>query len=157
MQPAMSGQSEYEPDGATTPRMGFKRHLRVEVSDGERVYLFSERGMRVLNGAAVSAVAPLLDGSRDVPGLLRDIPAGMSAEQVAMVVGRLMDAGVVAMRTPAVHNDDETALGYWEGAGVDATSAAQRTAQGTIGLHTIGAVDAKAAANALCAAGLRTV
>ncbi len=156
MQPAMSGHSEHEPDGATTPRMGFKRHLRVEVSDGERVYLFSERGMRVLNGAAVSAVAPLLDGSRDVPGLLRDVPAGMSAEQVAVVVGRLMDAGVVAMRGNDVA-PDEAALAYWEGAGVDATSAALRTAQGTIGLHTIGDVSADAAAAALCAAGLRTI
>jgi ribosomal protein S12 methylthiotransferase accessory factor len=156
MQPAVPGHSEYDGDGPTAPRMGFKRHLRVEVSDGERVFLFSEHGMRVLNGAAVTAVAPLLDGSRDVPGLLRDIPAGMSAEQVAMVVGRLMDAGVVAMRT-AADADDEAALGYWEGAGVDAGTAALRTAQGTIGLHPIGRVDADAAANALCAAGLRTV
>ncbi|HYS34569.1 MAG TPA: TOMM precursor leader peptide-binding protein [Pseudonocardiaceae bacterium] len=156
MQPAVSGHSEYEADGPTAPRMGFKRHLRVEVSGGERVYLFSEHGMRVLNGAAVSAVAPLLDGSRDVPGLLRDIPAGMSAEQVAMVVGRLMDAGVVAMRTVA-DDDDEAALGYWEGAGVDASTAARRTAQGTVGLHPIGRVDTNAAAKALCAAGLRTV
>jgi oxazoline/thiazoline synthase len=157
MQPAVSDYPEPETEDSAAPRMGFKRHLRVEVSNGERVYLFSEHGMRVLNGAAVSAVAPLLDGSRDVPGLLRDIPVGMSAEQVAMVVGRLMDAGVVAMRTPPVTNDDEAALGYWEGAGVDATSAAQRTAQGTIGLHAIGAVDAAAAANALSAAGLRTI
>src|SRR5690242_4141335 len=112
MQPAVSEHSHGQVEDGPAPRMGFKRHLRVEVSDGERVYLFSEQGLRVLRGGVVAALAPLLDGSRDVPGLLRDLPAGMSADQVAVVVARLMEAGVVAMWSPAAGTEhDEAALG----------------------------------------------
>ncbi|HEX4705762.1 MAG TPA: TOMM precursor leader peptide-binding protein, partial [Pseudonocardiaceae bacterium] len=138
--------------------MGFKRHLRVEVSDGERVYLFSEHGMQVLRGAAVSTLAPLLDGSRDVPALLRDLPAWLSPDQVANVVARLVDAGVVALRPPSTGLDhDEAALGYWEGAGVDAADAVVRTALDTVRVCAVGDVDGAAAENALRAAGLRVL
>jgi ribosomal protein S12 methylthiotransferase accessory factor len=158
MRPAVFGHSHDRTEDVPAPRMGFKRHLRVEVSDGERVYLFSEHGLRVLRGAVVSALAPLLDGSRDVPGLLRDLPAGLSADQVAVVVARLVEAGVVAMRSPAAGTEhDEAALGYWDNAGVDATEAVVRTAAGILGVRAVGDVDGDAATNALRDAGLSVI
>ena len=158
MQPAVSGHSHNPTEDAPAPRMGFKRHLRVEVSDGERVYLFAEHGLRVLRGAVVSALAPLLDGSRDVHGLMQDMPDGLSADQVAVVVARLMEAGVVAMRSPAAGTEhDEAALGYWDGAGVDAAEAVVRTAGGILGVRAIGEVDGDAATNVLRAAGLGAI
>ncbi|HEX4722945.1 MAG TPA: TOMM precursor leader peptide-binding protein [Pseudonocardiaceae bacterium] len=128
------------------------------MSDGERVYLFSEHGLRVLRGGVVAALAPLLDGSRDVPGLLRDMPAGLSADQVAVVVARLMEAGVVAMRSPAAGSEhDEAALGYWDNAGVDASEAVIRTAGGILGVRAVGDVDGDAATNVLRGAGLGAI
>ena len=158
MQPAVPGHLHDQADETPPPRMGFKRHLRVEVSDGERVYLFSEHGLRVLRGEVVSALAPLLDGSRDVPELLRDLPAGLSAHQVAVVVARLMEAGVVAMWPPAAGTEyDQAALGYWDHAGMDATEAVVRTAGGILGVRAVGDVDGDAATNALHTAGLAAI
>jgi hypothetical protein len=53
------------------PRVGFKRHLRVQVIGDEAVYLLSTRGVTVLHGAHAVALAPLLDGTRTLPDLLR--------------------------------------------------------------------------------------
>ncbi|RNG02456.1 hypothetical protein EEJ42_35080, partial [Streptomyces botrytidirepellens] len=52
--------------------LGFTPHLRVEPVPGEAVYLVSEHGVTALHGRAIAALAPLLDGSRDLAHILTE-------------------------------------------------------------------------------------
>lgn len=134
--------------------LGFKRHLRVEVAENDTVYLFGDRGMTVLAGPAVRAAAPLLDASRDLPTLLADMPDGLAPDQLAGVLARLADLGVLAVRSPARPADDESALAYWDSADLDAGQAATAVATGTVRVVAVGDVDVEGATAALRTAGL---
>jgi oxazoline/thiazoline synthase len=144
-----------------TPGVGFRRHLRVEVAGDEKVYLFGERGLTVLAGPTVSAVAPLLDGSRDLPALLADVPCGVRHDQVAGVLSKLAELGVLALRPEPAGGADGPALAYWDGVGLDATAAATGVTTGSVAVLTVGdltpAVAGERARDTLRAAGLRTV
>lgn len=93
-----------------TPRhIGFKRHLRAEVVPGDAVYVFSEEDTTALRGPHVEALAPLLDGSRDLAALRRefDAPPGHAA---GLLTG-LAEAGLVGLRT--------SGSAYWDVLGVE--------------------------------------
>lgn len=135
--------------------LGFKRHLRVEVAGDDTVYLIGERGVTVLAGPTVCAVAPLLDGSRDLPTLLAEAPDGLGPDQLAGVLARLADLGVLALRSAPSH--DGPALAYWDSAGLDAGRAADAVAAGTVGVVAVGDVDVDGAVAALRLAGLNVV
>jgi ribosomal protein S12 methylthiotransferase accessory factor len=145
---------------ALAHRVGFKLHLRVEVAGDDQVYLFGERGLTVLAGPTVSAIAPLLDGSRDLPTLLSEAPAGFGPEQVAGVLSRLDELGMLAVRPARISGEPEmveAALAYWDGAGVDALQAAAGVAAGIVEVITVGGIDPAPAEAALRAAGLHVV
>lgn len=99
--------------------LGFKRHLRAEVSAGEAAFLFAEHGVTALQGAQIAALAALLDGTRDLDSLLRARPAGMAPEQVAGLVAQLVAAGLVTSRAPGEFDNDDRALAYWDACGVE--------------------------------------
>lgn len=142
----------------TDLRVGFKRHLRAHVVRGEAVYLLSERGATSLVGDHVEALAPLLDGSRDLAGLCRDLPPGLAAAEAGSIVLRLVDAGLVSLHeAPQNTQADPAALAYWEAAGLAPGEAARRVASALVQVSTLGAVDAEAAADALRAADLTVV
>ncbi|MCX4748880.1 TOMM precursor leader peptide-binding protein [Kitasatospora sp. NBC_01287] len=143
--------------GNGEPLVGFRRDLRPEVVSGEATYLFSEHGVTALQGAQIEALAPLLDGTRDIPALLREAPAGVSPEQIGDLMGQLADAGLVALRPPTASPCDERALAYWEAAGLDSGRAAARARAGRIHLVTMGRVDPHDAMAAFRAAGLTVV
>lgn len=137
-----------------SPLVGFKRHLRAEVSAGDGTYLFAENGVTVLKGANVEALAALLDGTRDIATLLGAMPGGMTPEQVAGLIRRLAEAGLVALRPPVAHPVDEHTLAYWEAIGVDSAAAVAGTTGQTLRLITVGDVDVEPALAAVRAAGL---
>ncbi|MFI7676013.1 TOMM precursor leader peptide-binding protein [Actinophytocola sp. NPDC049390] len=144
-------------------RIGFKRHLRAHVVAGEAVYLLSERDATSVAGAHVEALAPLLDGTRDLAELCRDIPEGLTLAEAGSVVTRLVDAGLVTLREP-VDGMDPPSLAYWEAAGREPSEVVhtlRRTAVSTIFLPADdGAgdgIDGAAATAALRSAGLTTV
>ncbi|OZM71932.1 hypothetical protein CFN78_17445 [Amycolatopsis antarctica] len=122
----------------TAELLGFKRHLRAEIREGEGAFLFSERGVTALRGSRIAALAALLDGTRDLDGLLRARPGGLAPEQVAALVAQLVDAGLVTPRAPAVHGIDDRALAYWDACGVDSGAVATRNATGRVALRTLG-------------------
>lgn len=138
--------------------IGFKRHLRAHVVSGEAVYLLSERGATSVQGASIEALAPLLDGTRDLAALRRDVPDGMAPAEAGTIVMRLVDAGLVTLRSPMEPELASAApaptLAYWEAAGVDPARAVHRTSTTRIQTIAIGDVDAAAALSALSAAGL---
>lgn len=120
-------------------RVGFRRHLRAEVVAGDAAYVFSERGVTALTGSLVEAVAPLLDGSRDLAAILAELPAGTTRPQLEDLVRQLTAAGLVTSR-PATEPPaaDEAALAYWDGAGLDGPGTAGRLATGRIALVAVG-------------------
>lgn len=120
---------------AAAQLVGFKRHLRAEISAGNGTFLFSERGVTTLRGARIESLAELLDGTRDVATVLRSRPGGMDAEQVADLIRQLAAAGLVTLRGPGELDADERALAYWDACGVPS---APTTATSGVGLVTIG-------------------
>jgi bacteriocin biosynthesis cyclodehydratase domain-containing protein len=144
--------------GAAAERLvGFKRHLRAEVSTGEGAYLFSERGVTMLRGSHIEALAVLLDGSRTLAALLRAMPDGMAPEQVAALIAELAEAGLVTARSPQVSGVDQRTVAYWEAAGVDAATAEAGTTEKSVRLLSVGSVDISDALTALRSAGLSVV
>ncbi|MBP2325797.1 ribosomal protein S12 methylthiotransferase accessory factor [Kibdelosporangium banguiense] len=134
--------------------VGFKRHLRVEVIKGEAVYLFSERGVTALKGSDAETLAPLLDNTRDLPALLRDVPSGVAPEQVGRFIARLDEAGLLTLGPPPATGADERARAYWEAAGTDATTAVASTAGRRVQVIATGSTDPVPALAALREAGL---
>jgi bacteriocin biosynthesis cyclodehydratase domain-containing protein len=142
------------PQVGTTQLIGFRRHLRAEVVAGEAAYLFSERGVTALMGSQVEALAPLLDGTRDLPAVLRDMPADTSAEQVEDLLGRLTQAGLLTLSPRIQAAVDKQTLAYWDTSGLDAATAVANIAAARVALITVGGIDGAAAKAALSAAGL---
>jgi ribosomal protein S12 methylthiotransferase accessory factor len=135
---------------AVAPRLGFRRHLKVDVIAGEGVYLFSERDVTAVQGPVAEMLAPLLDGTRDVAGVLRDIPPHIGTEQAKAALAGLARAGLLGVRTAEA---PAGAMQYWDALGVDDASAT-RAACETVDLTCVGQVDGSAAEAALQAAGL---
>ena len=140
-------------DAPRTPRLGFKRHLRVVVAPDEQVYLFGERGLTVLAGRTVAAIAPLLDGSRDLPALLADLPGDIATDQITAALSELAEAGVLTVLFEPSGADDR-ALAYWDAADLDAASAATAVTNGTVAVVGVGEVATSDTVGALRAAGL---
>ncbi|MCP2245400.1 TOMM precursor leader peptide-binding protein [Lentzea aerocolonigenes] len=93
----------------TSHHIGFKRHLRAEVVPGDAVYVFSEEDTTALRGPHVEALAPLLDGSRDLAAVRRELDA--SPEHAAGLLTQLAQAGLVGVRT--------SGSAYWDAVGVE--------------------------------------
>jgi ribosomal protein S12 methylthiotransferase accessory factor len=142
-------------------RIGFKRHFRAHVVRGEAVYLLSERDATSVAGAGVEALAPLLDGTRDLAELCRELPDGLPLAEAGTIVMRLVDAGLVALREPlesALETEvDPPSLAYWEAAGVDPAGAVRHVRTTRVETVTIGDIDNGLAVAALRAAGLDAV
>src|SRR5712691_8167579 len=93
----MSAGTVTQARGGTAQLVGLRRHLWAEVVAGEAAYLFSESGVTALTGAHVEQLVPLLDGTRDLAALFRDMPVGTAPEQVEALLTRLIEAGLVTV------------------------------------------------------------
>ncbi|MBA0125338.1 TOMM precursor leader peptide-binding protein [Haloechinothrix sp. YIM 98757] len=139
---------------ATRKVVSFKRHLRAEISEGNGAFLFSERGVTVLHGPHIESLATELDGTKDVASLLRSSPGGMDSEQVAALVDRLMDAGLVSLYSPR-DLDDDRAVAFWDSCGIEPAGSGAGGAVGSVGLvGTDRNVDLRPTADALRDAGV---
>ena len=136
-------------------RIGFKRHLRPQIVRGEAVYLFGESGVTAIQGPHVETLAPLLDGTRDLAGLLRDTSADLTADQVERMLARLAAAGLIGSRgTEDGSADIEASLAYWDAAGLDPADAVAATTTSLVSVVAIGDIDRDALAEALHRNGL---
>ncbi|MET9229874.1 TOMM precursor leader peptide-binding protein [Lentzea sp. NPDC003310] len=123
-------------------RIGFKRHLRPQIVQGEAVYLIGESGVTAIQGTYVEALAPLLDGTRDLTAVLRDLPAGLSADTVERMLTRLAAAGLIGRRCPEGGSaTTEASLAYWDAAGLDPSDAVAATTASLVSVVAIGDVD----------------
>ncbi|MFJ1995377.1 TOMM precursor leader peptide-binding protein [Streptomyces asiaticus] len=156
-----------------TGELGFTPHLRVEPVPGEAVYLVSEHGVTALHGRAIAALAPLLDGSRDLAHILTEAaapgravgppgagpPGAVPAGQAERVIARLRAAGLVSEREHAWTPEEA----YWELAGLGtggsaaAPTPAPASARPAVAPLVLGSTDPDEVVRALRVAGLRTV
>jgi len=147
-------------DGPTTGQLlGFKRHLRSTVIPGEAAFLLSPLGVTALQGRHIDVLAPLLDGSRTLAGVVRDATPAMTPAQVGQLVGQLMDADLLAFRDAGrpARPADHAAEAYWDLAGLDGPLAADSLARTPVRLVAVGGVDPAAAREACRASALTTV
>ena len=142
--------------------LGFTPHLRVEPVPGEAVYLVSEHGVTALHGRAIAALAPLLDGSRDLAHILTEAarapggrPGAVPAGQAERVIARLRAAGLVSEREPAHVSGPEEA--YWELAGLSGGDHSIGPATASVASVILGSADPAEVVRTLRAAGLRSV
>lgn len=120
----------------------------------EATYVLADQQVTVLYGSDIAAVAPLLDGTRDIPELLNDPPPGMTPEQVAAVLRVLADADLVAPQPPVPDNADPTAAVYWASAGLDGPDRDGADPAGRVTVIPAGEIHTSAVINALREAGL---
>ncbi|MDO0926666.1 TOMM precursor leader peptide-binding protein [Streptomyces sp. TG1A-8] len=98
--------------------IGFRRHLRPEVVPGDAVYLVSEHGVTAVPGAEMAALAPLLDGTRDLPALLREAAPSVPPARVGSLIGQLTRSGLLDHRSPDDRTSADGAVeAYWETTG----------------------------------------
>jgi bacteriocin biosynthesis cyclodehydratase domain-containing protein len=122
-----------EPRG---PRLlGFRSHLRVESVRGDATYLISDRGVTALQGSGVEALAPLLDGTRDLNEILRRTAPVLPLEQAGRLIGRLAREGLVGYRSG---DTPSAAEAYWDLSGLNGEEALARLARSRAVLRTVG-------------------
>ncbi|MEO3977559.1 TOMM precursor leader peptide-binding protein [Streptomyces sp. CAU 1734] len=141
-------------------RVGFRSHLRAEVVAGDAAYLLSDRGVTALQGDQIETLVPLLDGTRDLPTVLREAARTIPAEQAGRLIGRLAQAGLVGYSAAAPEAADpldmarEPARAYWELAGLDGSETLQRLSASVVRILTVGSATADTVHQACTAAGL---
>ena len=136
-------------------RIGFKRHLRPQIVQGEAVYLIGEAGVTAIAGTHVESLAPLLDGTRDLAALLRDVPADLTADTVERMLTRLAAAGLIGRRgTEDGSATAEASLAYWDAVGLDPADAVAATTTSLVSVVAIGDTDRDALVEALHRNGL---
>jgi bacteriocin biosynthesis cyclodehydratase domain-containing protein len=141
--------------------VSFKGHLRVETVQAEAVCLISERGVTVLSGHSIEKLAPLLDGTRTVAQVKRELSSDLSADDVEALLGRLSAADLITyLSTRATERPGEGAHAYWNLAGLDGRVAAAALASSSVEVVAVGRTNRETAdvAAAMCrASGLAVV
>jgi ribosomal protein S12 methylthiotransferase accessory factor len=99
--------------------IGFPPHVRAETVPGEGVFLISERVVTLLNGEQGIALAALLDGTRDIGGVIADRPVGLAPEHVGRLLSELLAAGLLRTRQPGQLGRPDEA--FWTLANLDAS------------------------------------
>ncbi|MFE0464054.1 TOMM precursor leader peptide-binding protein [Kitasatospora sp. NPDC058965] len=136
--------------------LAFKPHLRVEPVAGEAVYVLADEQVTALHGAQIALLAPLLDGTRRLVDLQREVADRIPAEQTARLTAKLAAAGLVHER-PAEELDPTGAAerAYWAAAGLDGAESSARTARARVGVRTLTTGGTEPLVAALAGAGLR--
>ncbi|MFE1950160.1 TOMM precursor leader peptide-binding protein [Streptomyces sp. NPDC059524] len=150
------GGDRAEPARDTGNAVGFKLHLHPVVIPGEAAYLVSRQGVTALRGEHAECLVPLLDGTRDVAGILREAGRTLDPDSVLSSLEELTAAGLLRLHprvgSPGLPGDPtRSAEAYWDLAGLDGAATAARLAAGALWVETIGGADPDAV-RAACAA-----
>jgi ribosomal protein S12 methylthiotransferase accessory factor len=131
-----------------------KRHLAPFVVPDEAVYLVSERGVAAVQGELAADLVPLLDGTRDIETIVRELGDRFPEQRVRGALGQLVRSGRIT-ETDGATAPDEAA--YWELAGLDGDSAAYRVLTSSVRVVGHGDIDVDIVTRAVRGAGLNTV
>ncbi|MFF1698375.1 TOMM precursor leader peptide-binding protein [Streptomyces sp. NPDC058257] len=146
--------------GSDRTGVGFKLHLRPVVVPGEATYLVSRLGVTALRGEHAELLVPLLDGTRDLAGVLRDAAPGLDSESVLRSLDDLTTAGLLRLHpltvpsAPADGTVSAAAEAYWDLAGLDGGAAAARLRSASLRLEVLDDIDPEAVRTACRASGL---
>ncbi|GAB1823775.1 TOMM precursor leader peptide-binding protein [Herbidospora sp. RD11066] len=133
-------------------RPGFRRHFRVEVIEGEGVFLVSERDLHLLTGRSIEAVAGLLDGKHTVSDILTAVESEIPPEHVFFALHQLKERGLLVDVTQDL---DRGTAAYWEMAGLQGEAAAEGVRAGRAEVVTVGDVQGDALRDLLAAEGVQ--
>ncbi|GLX95456.1 TOMM precursor leader peptide-binding protein [Herbidospora sp. NBRC 101105] len=132
-------------------RPGFRRHFRVEVVEGEGVFLVSERDLHLLTGRSIEKVAGLLDGTRDVSDILTAVESDVPPEHVFFALQQLRSKNLLVDVTEDL---DRGTAAYWEMAGLEGEAAAGNVRAGRADVVALGEVPAEELRELLAAEGV---
>jgi ribosomal protein S12 methylthiotransferase accessory factor len=125
------------------------------VVPAEAVYLISESRMTALSGPSIEMMAPLLDGTRTLAEVRREMSPYLPADAVDRLITRLSEEKLVSLRRPqAAGTRDMAAEAYWDLADVDTDKAVSTVASAHVEVVILGSADFSAAAGACRATGL---
>lgn len=130
----------------------FKRHLRVEPLDAERVFLISERERFLLQGRSYALLAPLIDGRSKVIELIQALAGRLSGPEVFYALMILEERGFLVEATDALPLQ---AAAHWESLGIPAGLAAERLGGASVSVSALGGLEAQPMSEALRAAGVQ--
>ncbi|MEU0936878.1 TOMM precursor leader peptide-binding protein [Embleya sp. NPDC005971] len=126
------------------PRL--KAHLVARAFGSDRVFLVCEDGHYLVQGKAVTAVLPYLDGTHTIAEIAEKLAERFTMGEVVFAVskfqrfGHLVDGAV---------GEDRAVAAAWEGLGLDTATALRRLGAARIEVAALGAVDAAAVVAAL--------
>ena len=132
------------------PRL--KGHLVPVVTDDDKIFLLTESGSHLISGATERAVLDLLDGHRTIAEIAMALSGGHHLPAVVGAVQKLDRIGLLA-EGPAVLPAPQAA--YWDALGVDPALVAQRLADRSVRVRTVGSADAAGIIRVLQESGVR--
>ncbi|MFN8075609.1 MAG: TOMM precursor leader peptide-binding protein [Kineosporiaceae bacterium] len=142
-------------DAEGTRTLCLKQHVRAHVVAGEAAYLVSEDAVTAVHGAAAARVVPLLDGTRDLPAVLREAGEGVTAAQVGRVVLDLVEGGLLAVREQLpTAPEQRRSVAWFDAAGLDGLDALHRMRSCVVTVSAVGGAATGAVVHALRAAGV---
>ncbi|MDC3955345.1 TOMM precursor leader peptide-binding protein [Polyangium jinanense] len=135
----------------TRPR--FKHSYRIEILEGEGVYLLWEGGSHVLHGRTYQVLAPLLSGTLTEQEICERLEPHASPAEVFYAITMLRKGGFVT-------NDEaempRAEAAFWEALGVTPAQAQERLRRARAVLVPMGDVDTSALTEALAELSLQT-
>ena len=135
-------------------RPAFPSYYRVEVVEGEGVYLLSEWSRLVLKGALYCRLAPLLDGSRTADEIVDELASRHAPAHVYYALARMEQRGFVVEADPGL---PAAQAAFWQAAGLDPRAAARRLAETPVSVTGIAGVPTEPLRRQLGGAGCRVV
>ncbi len=138
-------------------RPRIKAHLDVAAVDSDKVFLYDEYRQFLLEGTAMSRLAPLLDGTRTLADLLGAVGEELPLSETLAALTRLERGGHLVDGPVEDSPGGRAEVAWWDAAGVDASSARESITDGSVavvGLDGAAGADARAVREALGAAGI---
>ena len=132
------------------PRL--KGHLTPVVTADDKIFLLTETGSHLISGPTERAVLDLLDGHRTIADIALQLSADHTLPAVVGAVQKFARIGVLA-DGPAVLPAAQAA--YWDALGVEPALVAQRLADRTVRVVTVGSANASGISRALLESGVQ--
>lgn len=133
-------------------RPRFRRHYGVSLVDSETLVVMADGEPTVIRGRLYAALAPLLDGTRDLAQIAEALSERFTALDVAFGVAQLEEAGYLAEGKDGAGAAD---VPFWEALGLDAAAACARLARAFVAVQSFGRSPTEPLRQALESAGVR--
>ncbi|MYW05537.1 hypothetical protein, partial [Streptomyces sp. SID3343] len=121
------------------PRL--KAHLVARALGPDRVFLVCEEGHYLVQGKAVAAVLPYLDGTHTIAETTEKLAERFTMGEVVFAISKFQRFGHLVDGTVG---DDLATAAAWESLGLDTATACRRLGAARLEVAALGRVDAAA-------------